>query len=343
MKGQTRGAEFARRTVRHQIYVERYSVAVVRKMLALLDRTDAEITAKIKAIEPGTDAYAKQRFEATLQSIDELNARVTRDLSVQLAGNVTQFGAYEGAFTAKLASDTFGVQWQGPSLEQLRAAAMSRPFQNVHLAFAKLDDHVDEFGRRRGAMVRDTLRRGFLQGDSVDDMVKRVRGTRSLGYKDGLMDVSRRTAETIVRTAVSHTATAAREEVYKVNDSLIKGVQWVSVIDARTSSICRSYDGQIFDTDKGPRPPAHPNCRSTTIPVIKGEKPVERISYSEWLNTQDKGVVEDVLGVKKAALFLDGNLPLDRFTNNDGKEYTLDQLQQRDASAFKKAGLNNDA
>lgn len=343
MKGQTRSAEFARRTVRHQVYVERYSIATVRRMMALLARTDAEIVEKLRAIEPGADAYAKQRFEQTAQAIEALNERLTRDLNRQLSGDVTAFGSYEGAFSTKLASDTFGVQWRGPSVEQLRAAAMSQPFQNVHLSWAKLDEHVDEFGRRRGAMIRDTIRRGFIQGDGVDDIIKRVRGTRSLRYKDGLMDVSRRTAETIVRTAISHTATAAREEVYKPNAELIEGVQWVSVLDARTSSICRSRDGETYPVDKGPRPPAHPNCRSTTIPVLKGEPAIERVTYAEWLKTQDRETVEDVLGVDKAALFVDGSLPLDRFVNGGGREYTLDQLRQKEAKAFKLAGLNNDA
>ena len=30
----------------------------------------------------------------------------------------------------------------------------------------------------------------------------------------------------------------------------------------------RRLDGQIFDYNKGPTPPQHFNCRSTTVPVV---------------------------------------------------------------------------
>lgn len=339
MKGQTRSADFARKTVRHQVYVERYTVPVVRRMLALLERTDKEIADRIKALEPDKSAASRGQMEAAIAEIEVLNKRLTADLQQQIATGVTQLGSYEGAFTASLASATFDVQWNGPTVEQLRAAAMSRPFQGVHLQWANLDQHVDEFGRRRGALIRDTIRRGFLQGEGIDPIVRQIRGTRALQYKDGLMDASRRTVETIVRTAVNHTANAAREEVYKVNGHLIESVQWISVIDHRTSSICRTRNNEVYPVDKGPRPPAHPNCRSTTIPIFTGEKAVERIGYGEWLKQQDSATVEEILGKQKAALFTDGKLPIDRFVDNSGKEYTIDQLRQKEAKAFKLAGI----
>ena len=52
---------------------------------------------------------------------------------------------------------------------------------------------------------------GVLAGDSVQDIVRRVRGTRPMGFKDGVFAPTRRNAETIVRTSVAHiTSQAAR-------------------------------------------------------------------------------------------------------------------------------------
>ena len=50
---------------------------------------------------------------------------------------------------------------------------------------------------------------------------------------------------------------------------MIKGVAWVSTLDGRTSPICQARDGIVFPVSSGPRPPAHPNCRSTTAPVLR--------------------------------------------------------------------------
>jgi hypothetical protein len=57
-------------------------------------------------------------------------------------------------------------------------------------------------------------------------------------------------------------------------------------------------------------------------------------SYNEWLKTQPKSFVEDVLGKQKAKLYLDGGLPLDRFVDRAGNELTLEQLAKRESKLF---------
>ena len=72
-----------------------------------------------------------------------------------------------------------------------------------------------------------------------------------------------------MRTHVNHVANQARDQLYKANDDIVKGVRWTATLDGRTSHICRARDGEVYDTDTGPRPPAHPNCRSIMTPVLK--------------------------------------------------------------------------
>ena len=136
-------------------------------------------------------------------------------------------------------------------------------------------------------------------------------------------------------------------------------MEWVSTLDGRTTAICRAYDGKTFPTDSGPRPPAHPSCRSTTIPVIKSLRELgidadevpnastrssmngqvsDELNYDRWLRTQKNTFQNEVLGRKKAKLFRAG-LKMDRFIDRKGNELTLDQLKQRDSAAWAKAGL----
>lgn len=58
-----------------------------------------------------------------------------------------------------------------------------------------------------------------------------------------------------------------------------------------------------------------------------------------WLKSQPRWYVEDNLGVKKAQLFLDGKLPITKFTDAAGRPLNLDQLFERDKAAFARAGL----
>jgi SPP1 gp7 family putative phage head morphogenesis protein len=165
-------------------------------------------------------------------------------------------------------------------------------------------------------------------------MARIIRGTRA---NPGIMDISRRGAEAMVRTAVTHTSNVAREQTYKKNKA-ITAVQWLSVLDGRTSHICRGRDGTFYPVDKGPRPPAHVACRSTVLGVTKGNarRLEDRETYDQWLRRQSNETQADILGDKKAELFRAGET-LDKFVDRSGKEYTLEQLKEADTALWDKA------
>jgi hypothetical protein len=115
----------------------------------------------------------------------------------------------------------------------------------------------------------------------------------------------------------------------------------------------------VFPVDSGPRPPAHPNCRSTTTPVIKSWKELginlteappgtrasmdgqvpATLTYNDWLKKQPQAFQDEVLGPTKAKLYRKGDLSLDRFIDKSGNEYTLDELRRREMGAFERAGI----
>ena len=107
------------------------------------------------------------------------------------------------------------------------------------------------------------------------------------------------------------------------------------------NSICRERDNRVYTLEDAPPIPAHFSCRSRKVPYLgefkaKGNRAAqggsvpEDTSYGDWLRRQSKATQEEVLGVKKARLFREGGLPIDRFQDATGKEYTLAQLRQRD-------------
>lgn len=77
------------------------------------------------------------------------------------------------------------------------------------------------------------------------------------------------------------------------------------------------------------------------IRQMVGPVPAET-TYNEWLKTQSRAFQDDTLGVKKAMLFRDGKLPLDRFIDRNGNELTLVQLAVKERAAFVAAGLDPD-
>ena len=133
----------------------------------------------------------------------------------------------------------------------------------------------------REAFVRE-MREGVLLGETVQDLVRRIRGRREHGFKDGLISYSSkasREAQALARTSIMAVANAARFEMYQQNSRVIKGVEWKSTLDTKTTDICKSLDGEAWTLDgkrlpgtthkwRGP-PPAHWGCRSMLSPVLK--------------------------------------------------------------------------
>lgn len=114
---------------------------------------------------------------------------------------------------------------------------------------------------------------GALQrGESVEAIVRSLRGTRALKYEDGILGKWRRGAvQSFVRTANTHITTQTREASYASLGAPY--VQLVATLDLRTTPICIRLDKTIWPNGEGPRPPLHPGCRTGTAPVWNRDDP----------------------------------------------------------------------
>lgn len=324
--------------VNHAIGLRRLSTATVQKTIALLNRTDDDIVKRLLERDPNKvirSASKRDRLENLLTELRVMNKTGYRELLKHLKTDLVDIGAYEATWQSRSLTHALSIRGENvfalPSRHQLVSAVTSRPFQG-----RLLKEWVTELEAGRYARLRDAVRIGFVEGESIDEMVRRIRGTRRLGYKDGVLEISRRSATAMTRTAVNHIATQARDMMYEENADVVKGWRFVAVLDSRTTAICFGLDGQEFAVGSGPRPPRHINCRSTTVPVVRDGGKVERITYGKWLKDQPVEVQNEVLGPTRAKLYRDGGLKIDRFAD-DNRAYTLDELRKREAAAFEKA------
>lgn len=210
-----------------------------------------------------------------------------------------------------------------------------------------------QFGRAKTNNILRAVSDGITQGQTNQQIRSGVNAVTS--------QLATRHADTLVRTIVNHVSTGSRDALYKKNRDIIKEVRWSSVLDGRTSEICQSLDGNVYPIDSGPRPPAHPNCRSTVVPVIKPEHDIlpgietkttrfargaegkvqvgSKVSYGPWLKSQPAAFQNEVLGPARAALFRKGNLPIDKFVSKNLKPLNLKQLKRLHPTSFDKAGI----
>lgn len=341
--------------VSHQVGLLRFSGSVRNKLVAHLNRVEDDLVAQIRK-RSDAGSFTEWRLNKILDDVrDILNEAapdtygIVRDEMLGLAKHETEY--QEQAIKSAVPVE---LNITKPTSEQLRAGVLSRPFQGKYLR--EWVSEMDGASRRR---LRDAIRIGWTEGETIDQMVRRIRGTRALGYSDGIMEITRRNAQAMVRTAVSHTSNYSRDLLYAENQDVIKGWMFVATLDARTTEKCMALDGRVFPVGEGPKPPRHIGCRSSTSPVLKswkemgislpdapagtrasldGQVPAET-TYGQWLKGRSASEQDDILGATKGKLFRQGGLDVTDFVDNRGKVYTLDELRVRDAAAFEKAGL----
>lgn len=235
-----------------------------------------------------------------------------------------------------------------------------------------LDEWLD--GLRQADLRRTwaTIQDGLISGRTTDEIIRDVIGSRSLRYKDGAREVTRRGAEALVRTSINHAASQGRQSVWEANEDIIAAVRWVSTLDHNTTPICRVRDGRVGPINAGDainipgaklldppfaRPPAHPNCRSTTVAITKSFRdlgfdvdeirPVTRsaldgkvsaeTTYFQWLERQSAAVQKEALGPSRYRLWKQGGISPEKFQNDKGHLFTLDELRSKMPDAYKDA------
>lgn len=358
----TANEEIQDRTIRHMVYLERYKISEIRRLRKILDtEVIPEITAKIEARiakikERGTDLgkTTTARLKELEKELQHLSGLLADRMKSEISKDIGELATHE-------------IDWQQNTIKQSVGFALETVLPNPRAVAAlinktsfaglTLDQWFDTISRSTQKNIMIAVNRGIVEGETTDQIVRRIRGTKKLNFTDGVYSKTRHQVETVARSTINHATNQARLEFFKENDDIISGLKWISTLDSRTSTICASLDGKVFPIDKGPRPPAHPNCRSTMTAVLKdadqlgldltegkrasidGQVPAST-TYGQWLKKQPVAVQDDVLGVTRARLFRKGGLSIEKFVGSDLQPLTLEQLRLTEKNAFIKAGIN---
>lgn len=342
---------------KNQVYLERLKAGLIRNIdptLRSVDRGIREILSKL-----------------TVDQINQLSKKDLNDVLRQLAAKVGE--SYQ-EFTEQLLEELSDVSEDVMKREvgQLNAAMANATASGLASGVAwtaALDTPIAATGDMLESFIKDVpadeikriereIRKSVTNGRTVQQTITAIRGTKAQGYKDGILNKSLNNLRTVVRTSTQHVYSETRFETWRANSDIIDGYQWVSTLDGHTSQICRSLDNQVFELGKGPKPPIHPNCRSTTTPYFSdgvdlwdadatrssmtGYVP-QGTTYYSWLKDQTPEFIADAIGSTRAQLFLKGGLSPEEFADLQlGKNFeplTLAEMRKIKPSVFKQANL----
>jgi len=341
--------------VAHEIDVLGYGNALSKKVINILNKSDISLFEKLRRIldELPAGEINVKKLDKLLQTVFNTNNTAYSAAQNTIETELKAFTKQELSYQKNMIEKVAPVQVKVISPEQVFAAGMAQPFQGQLLG-----EFFSKLSQQKQTMINDAVRMGVIEGKTTNEIVKVIRGSRELDYKDGMLAITRRNADSVVLTAVGHFQNFAQESLYEANDDIIKGYRYTATLDTRTTELCASRDGNFYRIGQAkPAIPAHYRCRSRYTPVMKSFKELgldinefdastrasmdgqvpEKVTYQDWLKNQSAARQDKVLGKQKAELFRSGQLTLDKFVSPSGHVYTLDEL-----SKLNDITLNND-
>ena len=268
-------------------------------------------------IEKSKDAEYSQRFKSRLQAYST-RARVQRleQLKLNIEYEVNELYHEYSANTQLTFDDIFKEsyyrtifdihQFQGFGLSfgrvshNILESLLEYPWSGKNYS-EKIWANVDNFSGK----LEDVLTVGIIQGKSNQDMAAELQKATDTAYSNAIR---------LVRTESNFIAGEATHKAYR--EYGVQKYQFLATFDIKTSEICRSLDGHVFeekDRKAGANcHPMHPHCRSTDIPYIpdlegtriargsdgKTYKVDRNMTYEEWYKKHVEGDAHELQAEK---------------------------------------------
>ena len=325
--------DFADDLVANRIDLERFSAATRRKVKRLLEVMKTDLGDQIHQMDVmGVSGESRRRRRA-----EKLIADVERTIDGYMDESASILDADERAVAgwqnrtaSKMIDDVIGAQVAAPMMTSTDLEVIVD--NKVVLGGTSEEYWNGQSSRTRNRFARE-IRTGVSLGETNDQLIQRIRGKktgRSITvetregkrkvpqYSGGVLDITQREAESLVRTSVQTVSNEVIERTYKNNGDLVKGVAALTTLDGRTTPVCTARTGASWNIATGEPlpessrdepypgpPPWHFQCRTTLTPVIA--------SWSELVATRKgsrkRKIAEAVPTRKRASM--DGEVPAD--------------------------------
>jgi hypothetical protein len=341
----------------HGVDLLRVAEGSYTEVLQLLKDLQKEIVGRM--LEVDLTVYQRARQASLLydvgKMIDDTYAEAAKVASDYLAGVAsTEHDVVTAQINNTVGVDIFTASLSSDTLASLASDILVQGAPSADWWAKQSDELIFRFSNQ--------LRLGMAAGETNGELISRIVGSAD---SPGIMDVSRTTAEALVRTSVQTVANSARLETFKANADVLDGVQQISTLDSRTTEICMAYDGEAWTLDGEPMDgsslpfisedsgpdgvPRHWNCRSVLIPIVKSvsqltgvdgidELPestrasmdgavAESTTFESWFSGLGSSRQDDILGPGKAELFRNGSISMTDLVNQRGRPLTLTELR----------------
>jgi len=358
--------------IARSLFQSRYGAGVADKMVKVLNKSDAELSARLIVALDNFDpnSFTVRRIESLLGSVREINKQAVQSTFTTLADELLEFARHDAGYQLSLFDSLIPdvvlrhYPMMGVTAEQIYSVAVAKPFQG-----RLLSEWAENIEADRMTRIINAVKSGYLAGDPVEQIARKVRGTKARGYQDGAIEAGRANVTAVVKTAVTHLASVARDKFAENNADILDSKQWRSTLDNKTSPPCIIRDGLKYTLDGKPvghkvpylQGPGrlHFCCRSTenlltkswrelgididemdegTRASMDGQVPAGT-NFSEWIQRQSFQRQVQVFGETRARLLQEGGMRVDELFSDKGEKISLNELREIYSREFQEAGI----
>jgi SPP1 gp7 family putative phage head morphogenesis protein len=269
----------AQAVTRHMVTIDRNASKAARDAIALLEELEKELVAKIRKFKRDAKSEPTMTQVRTIALLDQIRDAIGQtylDIADGFDEALEKQARREVRFVNDLLNEAIGVDI---STVQFSEKLLMALVENASVEGKPASEWWSEQPKRDYKRFVKKIRKAFATGETTDDTIAWIAGTKKNKYKDGNFAVSKAQATALARTAFNRVANDARMKAYQENQDIMRGYVQISHLDERTSDICEDYAGQEWDLNYKPIPPStlpfkdgcprHFNCRSVISPLLK--------------------------------------------------------------------------
>lgn len=173
-----------------------------------------------------------------------------------------------------------------------------------------LQEFIDQFSLSARSSIENIIRQGYVNGWTIKQTLAAIVGIES-GERGQLQRISTQN-DSVVSTVMQFVAAMSGAAVAS---AAFGRYIWLSVMDNRTTVICRHRNLQIYVYGKGPLPPAHIRCRSHTMPLEGSINLDDRndFKFYNWASRQSLRFLVSAFGVTLATKLKNGTAKAEDF------------------------------
>ncbi len=202
---------------------------------------------------------------------------------------------------------------------------------------ATVADHLRQARQDLIFRIMSQVRDSVAAGEAEELLWRRLKGSLAAGAPIGEMMQTKRRVEALVRTGMDAIPnTVATELRPSANVISPTGYQHVSVLDRRTSDICRARAWKRWDAEKRPighslpfrLPPLHDHCRSRMQTIFIDDPLPQQVTFKAWVMQMSPKEQSRVFGAENFQRWNRGLMTDAELVRQQNRPMTIDALRE---------------